>query len=283
MRLQRTIKEPFVLGGRGIHSGDSVKLTIKKAPVDTGLIFIRTDIKRRPAIPAHVSNISNYSGEFRCTSIEKDGVLVYTIEHLMAALSGLSIDNTEIEIDNPELPVLDGSALDYALGLQKAGLLEQEKEKREVFLREVILCRDKDALLIAIPSENFGISYFLKYDDMGSMAQCAYFYFDSIEKKKDVFINDIAPARTFCLEGDVAGIMEKGLGKGGNYKNTLVLKCGRPIQNEFRFANEPARHKIVDLLGDLALLNVEIKAEIIGIKSGHLLNRELLKKLERLL
>lgn len=283
MRLQKTIKEAGVWEGKGIHSGNNVKLTIKRAPVDTGIIFIRTDLEKRPSIAANVSNVASYSNDLRCTSIEKNGVSVYTTEHLMAAFSSLNIDNARIEIDNRELPALDGSALDYALGLQKGETLEQEKEKRELFLKEIILCRDGDALLMAIPSRNFSISYLLKYDGAEFMTQCADFSFDSAQEKEDIFIKEIAPARTYCLEGEVANIIEKGLGKGGNYNNTLVLRDGKPIENEFRFANELARHKIADLLGDLALLNVEIKAHIIGIRSGHSLNGELLKRLARLL
>jgi UDP-3-O-acyl N-acetylglucosamine deacetylase len=283
MRLQRTIKKAVVFEGRGIHSGDPVKLTIKKASVDTGIIFIRRDLEKRLTITANVSSLAAYSGGLRCTSIKKNSASVYTIEHLMAALSGLSIDNATIEINNQELPALDGSALDYAMGLQKGGILEQEKERKEFFLKKVILCRDENALLIAIPSKDFSISYLLKYDDSEFMTQYADFSFDCAEKKKDIFIKEIAPARTFCLEKEVSDIRKRGLGKGGNYKNTLIIRDGKPIQNEFRFPDEPVRHKIVDLLGDLALLNAEVKAHIIGIRSGHALNKELLKKLEKLL
>jgi len=282
MRLQRTIKETVVLKGKGIHSGEDVRLTVRRAPVDTGIIFIRTDLKNRPAIAANVSNLASYSGYHRCTSIEKNGASVYTIEHIMAAFGSLNIDNAEIEIDNRELPALDGSALDYILRLKRAGILEQDKEKRVLFLKDALWCNDKDASLIAIPSENFSISCLLKYDGSESITQCAAFSFDSTEKK-DIFIKEIAPARTFCLESEAADILNRGLGKGANYRNTLVIKDGKPIENEFRFANEPARHKIIDLLGDLSLLNVEIKAHIIGIRSGHSLNEKLLRKLEKLL
>lgn len=283
MRYQRTIKNAVMLEGKGIHSGNNVRLTIKRAPVDTGIIFIRTDLKNRPAIAANLSNFAGYSGDLRSTSIETNGVSVSTIEHFMAAFSGLNIDNAEIEIDNRELPALDGSALDYALGLQRGGILEQQKEKRELLLKDAVWCSDGDALLIAIPSENLGVSYLLKYDNLEFMTQYADLSLDPAKKNEDIFIKEIAPARTFCLESEVAHILEKGLGKGGNYKNALVLRDGQPIENEFRFANEPARHKILDLLGDLALLNVEIKAHIIGIRSGHSLDEKLLRKLEKLL
>lgn len=283
MRLQRTIKQVVVLKGKGLHNGEDVTLTIKSAPVDTGINFIRTDLGGRPAIEASVSGLSGYSNSLRCTSIAKDGISVHTIEHLMAALSGLNIDNAEIEINNSELPVLDGSALDYARELQKAGSLEQKKEKRELILKDAIWCAEGDLLLIAIPQSSFKISYLLEYDDAGLAAQYADFAFNNAEEKENLFVEKIAPARTFCLEREIEDILAKGLGKGADYKNTLVIKNGRPIENELRLKDELARHKIIDLLGDLSLLNAEIKAHIIGIRSGHSLNAKLLRKLESLL
>ncbi|MBL7071072.1 MAG: UDP-3-O-[3-hydroxymyristoyl] N-acetylglucosamine deacetylase [Candidatus Omnitrophica bacterium] len=283
MRYQRTIKNPVTLKGKGIHSGDDVTLTIKNAPADTGIIFFRSDLKQKPAIAANVSNLADYSGDLRCTSLEKNGTSINTIEHLMAALSNLNIDNAAIEIDNQELPAMDGGALDYTLNIKKAGILEQDKEKKEFYLREAVWCREGDALLTAVPSESLNISYLLKYDGLSYMTQCADFSFASIEEREELFTKEIAPARTFCLEKELAHILERGLGKGGDYKNSLVLNAqdGNPVGNEFKFINEPARHKVVDLLGDLALLGADIKAHIIGIRSGHSLNKELLKKLEK--
>ena len=127
MRRQRTVKDAVSLEGKSIHSGNNVRLTIKRAPVDTGIIFLRTDLEGRPTIAANVSNLTSYSGDLRCSSIGKDGTSINTIEHLMAALGNLNIDNAEVEIGNDELPALDGSALEYALALQRGGSLEQEK------------------------------------------------------------------------------------------------------------------------------------------------------------
>lgn len=283
MRLQRTIKDAVLLEGKGIHSGDDVRLKIKSAPADTGIVFIRTDLKRSPSVPADVSNLAAYSGDFRCTSIESDGVSVNTIEHLMAALSNLHVDNAAVEIDNQELPAMDGGALDYALSIRKAGIVEQDKEKRELCLKEALWCRQQDALLVAVPSDRLNISYLLEYDGLSYMTQCADFSFGSAGEREELFTREMAPARTFCLEREVAHILQKGLGKGGDYKNSLILRGtdGSPVENEFIFANEPARHKVVDLLGDLALLNADLKAHVIGIRSGHSLNKELLKKLEK--
>ncbi|MEA3305875.1 MAG: UDP-3-O-acyl-N-acetylglucosamine deacetylase [Candidatus Omnitrophota bacterium] len=283
MRLQRTIKQVVVLKGKGIHNGEDVTLTIRSAPVDTGINFIRTDLKEKPAVEANVSNLSDYSGNLRRTSIEKDSIPVHMIEHLMAALSSLNIDNAEIEINNSELPILDGSALDYARELRKTDSLEQEKEKKELILKDAAWCADDGLLLIALPHKSFRVSYLLEYGDAGMAAQYADFTFNNAEEKKKLFVEKIAPARTFCMEREVKDILAKGLGKGASYKNTLVIKNGRPLQNELRSKNELARHKIMDLLGDISLLDAEIKAHIIGIRSGHSLNIKLLKKLKSLL
>jgi len=283
MKPQITVKRTVVFSGKGIHSGEDVKVKVKNAPVDTGIIFIRADLEGRPSIPATVLNLAPYSGKLRCTSIEKNGASVNTIEHLMAALGSLGIDNVIVEVDNTELPALDGSALDYALGLQKAGVIEQEGTKKELVLREAVSCRNKDASITATPAQDFAVSYLLDYDSPEMAAQEADFSFDGPEKRKDIFIREIAPARTYCLESEVGEIINKGLGKGGSYKNALILRNGSPIENEFRFANEPARHKVMDLLGDLALINADIKAHVKGVASGHYLNRELLKKLQKLL
>jgi len=283
MKFQGTVKQDVTLEGKGIHSGADVKLKIKNAPVDTGVIFIRTDLSDRPVIPAVVSNLSVSSRNLRRTSIEKNGISVFTVEHLLAALAALGIDNAEIEIDNTELPVLDGSALPYTSELQRVGRLSQKKEKKELVLKNAVWCADGDALLAAIPSENFNISYLLEGDTTEFMAQCANFSFGPTGEMEDIFVREIAPARTFCMESEVAHILAMGLGKGGNYENNLVIKNSKPINNEFRFDNEPARHKVLDLLGDLALLRAGPKAHVVGIRSGHSLNAKFLRKLEKLL
>ncbi len=281
MRFQRTVKKAVALEGKGLHSGEHVRVEIKNAPVDTGIIFIRTDLKGRPDIAAAVSNLTADSGSLRCTSIEKNGASVHTIEHLMAALGGLGIDNAEIEVNNSELPALDGSALDFARELKKAGILEQKKKKKELILKDAVSCHEGESSLTAAPAGNFSVSYLMKYDKSGHMAQRADFSFAGAGG--DIFVKEIAPARTYCLEDEVADIMKRGLGKGGNYKNALVIKDGKPIKNKFRFPNEPVRHKVLDLLGDLALINAELKAHITGVKSGHSLNVKLLRKLEEVL
>jgi UDP-3-O-acyl N-acetylglucosamine deacetylase len=283
VRLQRTIKNPVTLEGRGIHTGGRVKLTIKGAPADTGIRFIMTDLKGRPSLKAEISNLLDYSNKQRCTSLRKGAAAVYTIEHLIAALNGLNIDNAEIEIDNREPPGLDGSALDYASAIQKAGSVEQERVRKELLLKEAVWEEAKGAFLIAFPNANFRISYLLHYNDPAFPLEYADFSFNSEQDKEKVFLNDIAPARTYCLYKEAFLIKAIGLGKGSWLDNALVIKNGKPIRNKFRLKDEPARHKILDLLGDLSLLNADIKAHIIGVKSGHALNAKFVRKLATLL
>ncbi len=281
MRRQRTIKNSVTFEGKGIHTGGRVKLTINSAPPDTGIRFLRRDLKGSPSLSAGITNLLGYSKKLRCTSLGKGSAFIHTIEHIMAALYGLNIDNADIEIDNAEPPALDGSALDYANAIQKAGSIEQEKEKKELVLEEAVCVETKGALLVALPHDGFKVSYLLSYNQKDLPVEYAEFSFDSDKDKEKVFLKEIAPARTFCIYKEVAVIKALGLGKGGTLANALVIKGGKPIKNEFRLKDEPARHKVLDLLGDLALLNKDIKAHIIAIKSGHSLNRKLLKELER--
>jgi UDP-3-O-acyl N-acetylglucosamine deacetylase len=281
MRLQRTIKHAVFFEGKGVHTGREVKVAIKSAPADTGIRFTRIDLKEKPSVTADVSNLSEYSNKLRCTSLGKGGILVQTAEHLLAALNCLNIDNADIEIDTAELPMLDGSSLDYAVEIKKSGSAEQDKKKKELYLKEAVWEKDGSALLIAVPNVDFKVSYLLHYDESSFPAQYVEFSFDSEKKKEEIFMKEIAPARTFCLEKEVALIMSSGLGKGADLDNALVIKDGKPIKNEFRLKNEPARHKILDLLGDMCLLNADIKAHVVGVRSGHLLNAKLLKKLAK--
>jgi len=283
MRRQRTLKDSVILEGKGIHSGDDIRVKIRSAPVDTGIIFVRSDLDGKPAVAAAVSNLADCSGGSRCSVIKKGAAEVSTIEHLMAALSGMGIDNAEIEIDNRELPALDGSALDYVKKLEEAGSAEQGRDKKRLVLNNAVYSSDNGGLITAIPSESFGVSYFFQYEGPGGMRQWAHFYFDSENDRKSEFVKNIAPARTFCMAGEVAHILNKGLGRGASYENALVIKDGLPVENKFRFENEPARHKILDILGDLSLLNADLKAHVVGIRSGHFLNAGLLRELEKLL
>ena len=282
MRLQRTIRQSAKFRGKGIHTGREVSLAVHGAAEDSGLVFTRVDLDEKVSIRASVENLCSDAGGLRCTCIEKSGARVMTVEHILAALNSLNIDNAAIEIDSEELPALDGSALEYANAFTEAGTIEQKSERPQLALKEMLSVKDDKAILLAVPSDRFSVSYALDFLESG-ITQFAEFAYKNDEEKEELFKSTIAPARTFCRESEVAGILESGLGKGGDYSNTLVIKDGRPVNNEYRMHDEPAHHKILDILGDLALLNKDIKAHIIAVKSGHALNLELVRRLYEVL
>ncbi|MCU0651609.1 MAG: UDP-3-O-acyl-N-acetylglucosamine deacetylase [Candidatus Omnitrophica bacterium] len=277
MEKQRTIEKEISLKGIGLHTAGNVNIVFKPAAVDTGINFIRTDLATHPLIRASIDNaISQPASSPRRTSIGSEGGRVCTIEHLMSALLGLGIDNLIIEIDNEEVPGLDGSSLSFVEALAKTGIKEQEKEKRIYAIKDPIIVEEDGCSLIALPSADFKVSYTLQYNH-------AFLKSDFLELglNADAFKNEIAPARTFCLEEEAGELQKHGVGLGANYDNTLVVGKQGVIKNKMRFENEFVRHKILDLLGDLYLVGYPLKAHIIAIKSGHSLNLKLVKKIEQ--
>jgi len=273
---QRTIKKTLELTGIGLQTGMKVNLTLKSSPPDTGINFIRTDIPNKPLISVRSLDLGAMGRMERRTALGIGPIEVQTIEHIMAALSGLSIDNIIIESDAPEPPGLDGSALGFLDALKTAGIEEQAAPKAFLEVKEPVWCSgDNGAFLAAFPDKEFSISYTLSYD-RGSIGNQ---FFSSVIDEA-VFARDIAPARTFCLEEEAAELLRRGLGKGANYENTLVIGRDGPIKNTPRFPDEPVRHKVLDLIGDLYLAGLPVRGRIVAIKSGHRLNMELAKRLK---
>lgn len=275
MALQRTVKKKANLKGIGIHTGKEIKVVFKPAPQNSGINFIRTDIPDRTIIPATISNLINASKSPRRTSIGTGKAEIHTIEHLLAALSGLEIDNVTVEIDGPELPGLDGSAEGFLKVLKEAGISEQDAVRKEFQTQEPIWVEDKDSTLAILPDVNFKISYTLDYPTTNFRTQ----YRHSIITQ-EVFEKEIAPSRTFCLEEEIEHLRNIGLGKGASLDNTIVVGKEGIISGSLRFEDEFLRHKVLDLIGDLYLLGYSIKGHVIAIKSGHLLNLELIKKID---
>jgi UDP-3-O-[3-hydroxymyristoyl] N-acetylglucosamine deacetylase/3-hydroxyacyl-[acyl-carrier-protein] dehydratase len=253
-----------------------VNLTFKPAPVDSGINFMRTDLPQRPVIKATLEHVLSQVRSPRRTSIGLDSIEVHTIEHLMAALAGLGIDNLYIEIDNDEVPGLDGSSLNFLEILNQAGTKFQEKERHDYLLKEPIFVEEPGAAIVAVPAQEFKISYTLNYDHPLLKAQ-----FLEINFNDNIFKNELAPARTFCLESEVAELQQQGLGRGANYENTLVVGENGVIKNKLRYPDEFIRHKILDLLGDLYILGVHLKAHVIALRSGHSLNLKLARKIDQ--
>lgn len=274
MEKQRTIEREVALKGVGLHTGNEVEVKFKPAAADTGINFIRTDLPSNPAIKASVENVFSQAPGGRRTSISTNGIQVATIEHLMAALSGLGIDNACIEINNSEAPGLDGSSLNYLEALESAGVKEQEKERQCYCVKEAVFVEEEGASIIAVPCGEFKVSYTLNYNHCLLKAQ-----FLEMAVNSGTFKAEFAPARTFCLEAEAEELRKQGLGLGANYDNTLVVGKDGVIKNKLRYEDEFVRHKILDLIGDLYLLGGPLKGHIIAIKSGHSLNLKLLRKL----
>jgi UDP-3-O-[3-hydroxymyristoyl] N-acetylglucosamine deacetylase/3-hydroxyacyl-[acyl-carrier-protein] dehydratase len=273
MEKQKTIASQVSLSGVGIHTGNKVNVTFKPAPASSGVVFIRTDIPGTSRIQANVGSFlaSKFS---RRSSIGNNGAEVQTIEHLMSALSSLGIDNIDVEIDNNELPGLDGSAIKFVEAFEKAGIVQQEQEKYIHVIKEPISIEDGSSSITVVPAKEFKISYTLDYDHPMLEAQ-----FLEICVNAGSFKAEIAPARTFCLEGEASELQNQGLGLGANYENTLVVGKAGVIKNKLRFKDEFVRHKILDLIGDLCLVGCPIQGHVIALKSGHSLNLKIAQQI----
>lgn len=293
MIKQRTIKDQVTVEGIGLQTGKIVRVTLKPSPADSGINFIRTDLANKPLLNIQSLDLSDSASaerspsagsgprpeviEGRRTMLGMGPLQIQTTEHLMAALSGLSIDNIVVELDNVELPGLDGSAKGFVDALLKAGLIDQDSPKNFLKIDRPVFADGPDNMLAAFPGENFKISYTMSYEDASLGTQ-----FFSISLNEDNFKKEVAPARTFCLEEEALTLIKRGLGKGASCENTLVMGKSGPIKNKLRFPDEPVRHKVLDLIGDLYLIGMPIKGHIVAIKSGHALNMELVRQLKSL-
>ncbi len=272
MNYQKTIKKSVEFEGVGIHTGEKVLVRFKPAEPDTGVNFVRLDLPGKPSIPANANSIAY---RMRRTSLKREGAEVHTVEHLMAALNGMGIDNLVIEINGPEVPGGDGSSLTFVQLLKEAGIVTQKLPKKIFEIKSPIAVSEEDVTLVALPCDDgLTISYTLDYNIPSVGSQ----YF-SIRVNEDSFERELAPARTFCLNSEVEELQKQGLGKGASYENTLVISDKGVVNNDLRFPDEFVRHKILDLLGDLYLVNATLKAHVVANKSGHPTNMKLVKKI----
>ena len=271
---QKTIKKKVSFSGVGLHTGNKVSICLKPAKENAGISFVRVDLPDKPVIFTDLEHISAETEVPRCTTIGRGEALIHTVEHFMSALFGAGIDNLTVEVRGNELPALDGSGVEYLRSIKKAGVVEQEADREFIQIREPISVNYNGSSIFVLPCNEFKISYVLDYNHPILQAQI----FEATINV-DSFENEIAPSRTFCLEEEVSDLRSQGLGQGANYDNTLVVGKKGIIKNEVRFANEFARHKVLDFIGDLYLLGKPIKGHVFAIKSGHSLNVALLKKI----
>lgn len=269
---QRTVAREAVFTGKGLHSGAEATVTVWPAGPDSALVVKSGGFETR-------LTPSMSEGSRNCNSVRLGAdVEVMTLEHLLSAVWGLGIDNAVIEVDGPEAPGLDGSALEYAQALMQAGIQEQEAECRVFIPKESVSVGKGDAGVAAYPSPDgkFRVTYVLDYKESLRARGTV-----TVEITPELFLQDVAPARTFVMKEHVAPMQAMGLGKGATAQNTLVLDGDKVIDNEFRVADECVRHKILDLVGDLSILNRRLGVHIVANKSGHALNIELAKAMER--
>jgi len=277
MENQRTVKKEAEVKGIGIHTAKPAKVKFIPAQADTGIIFKRVDLADAPMIKVEPDCLLDGHTSLRQTSVVSGNAEVHTIEHLMAALAGLKIDNLVIEIDSCELPALDGSSADFVKILKGVGIKDLDARQKTIVLKEPVWVQDGDAYICALPSDKFRISYTLHHEGTKFLKTQ---YLD-ISLKDDVFEKELSPSRTFVVEGEIEKLLAKGFGKGANYDNTLVVSEKGIVKNKLRFEDELLRHKVLDLIGDLYVLGRPIIAHIIAVRSGHFLNHQLVKKISK--
>ena len=261
MSKQKTIENEITFSGVGLHTGSLTTITFKPAPTDFGINFYRTDLPGNPCIPADLDHVVDLS---RGTTIGIGDARVHTVEHALSAMVGLGIDNLIVELDADEIPNGDGSARPVMTTLEKAGVVEQDAEKKYIEIDHPVYYRQDDVTLSILPSDELRISMTIAFDHVAIGTQYASFTINEETYKKE-----IAPCRTFCFLREVKMLQEQGLIQGGSLESAVVIGDDTILNDELRFPDECVRHKILDLLGDMFLLGRPIKGHVIAVKGGH--------------
>lgn len=275
LRPQRTIAKSAEVSGFGYWSGRDCRVQFRPAAPDTGIVFVREDFDRPRRIPAHVSHRVEIP---RRTSLASDGATVEMVEHVLAALHGLQIDNCEVWVNAPELPGCDGSSLPFVEALEAAGTLDQAVERSRLIVAEITRVGNEESWVEARPlakGKQLALRYKLDYGPNNPIGRQSL----DVTLTGDTFRQELASARTFLMEEEAAWLRERGLGARVTPQDLLIFGPDGPIDNTLRFENECVRHKTLDLLGDLALAGCEIVGQVIAYRSGHRLNAELVRVL----
>ena len=270
---QRTILREVSIKGKSLHTGEEVNLTLKPALENTGVIFRRIDLLGKPELKPLIDLVDDL---VRSTTIADGHAKVHTIEHVLSALSGCGVDNVLIEMDASEPPILDGSAKHFVNLIQQAEPVEQDAEREYFVLEEPISVTRGSSSIIALPHDGFRITC-TSADDRGIHTQHL-----SLDLDPETYVAQVAPARTFTIYEDIEELLKLGKIKGGSLDSAIVIKGDKIVSKEpLRFKDEFVRHKILDILGDITLLGMPIKAHIVGVRPGHALNAELSKVLRK--
>ena len=264
---QRTLRGVVKMSGKGLHTGEDVSVVLRPAPENHGIVFQLKDVR----IPAHVEYIDDL---VRGTTLSKNGVKIHTIEHLLSALFGLGVDNVLIEVEGSEIPILDGSAKPWMEALLNSGFENQSAERTYWEITEPISIESSDRSIMVFPSDDFRITC-TSTDDRKTHTQHLSLVIDP-----ETYAQEVAKARTFTTYEDIEPLIKMGKVKGGTLDCAIVIKGDKLLSNEpLRYADEFVRHKILDIIGDLALLGKPIKGHVVAIKTGHALNAELVQKI----
>jgi UDP-3-O-[3-hydroxymyristoyl] N-acetylglucosamine deacetylase len=272
MALQQTVKDKILFSGIGLHSGKTVNMTVRPADAGTGIIFHRVDMSPPVSIEACAANVVNTR---LSTTIGKNNATVSTIEHLMAALFGCGIDNAHIDIDGPEVPIMDGSAAPFIASLRQTGVKTLKKARKYLVVKKAVTVTDGDKKITLIPSRYFRISFDMRFNHPVVNNQ-----FRSMKFDQDKFAEEFAPARTFGFLVEVETLKANGLARGGSLDNAVVIgDDGILNEGGLRFQDEFVRHKILDSVGDFYLAGYRIIGHIKALKSGHDLNHKMVTEL----
>ncbi|WP_019531248.1 UDP-3-O-acyl-N-acetylglucosamine deacetylase [Dasania marina] len=274
MIKQRTLRNAIRATGVGLHTGEKVYLTLLPAPIDTGIVFRRTDLDPVVEIPARAENVGDTT---LSTTLIQDGVRVSTVEHLLSAMAGLGIDNAYIELSAAEVPIMDGSAGPFVFLIQSAGIQEQEKAKQFIRIKQPISVEDGDKIASFLPFDGFKVSFTIDFDhpvfrDRKASAE--------LDFSSTSFVKEVSRARTFGFMHEIEYLRSKGLAQGGSVDNAIVVDEYRILNEDgLRYEDEFVKHKVLDAIGDLYLLGNSLIGEFKAHKSGHALNNALLRSL----
>ncbi|MBM3776724.1 MAG: UDP-3-O-acyl-N-acetylglucosamine deacetylase [Acidimicrobiia bacterium] len=266
MNTQRTLRRPVACAGIGLHSGNKVKLSLKPAPADFGIRFRRTDLGG-VEIPATVQHLG---GSAYATGLARDTGTVETVEHLLAALVSLGVDNVIVELNTPEVPIMDGSAAPFIYLIQEAGVKALAAPRKYVKVLQPIVISSGDKRIALYPSEHFKVTYTIAFDHPLLRHQER-----TIRISEESFVEEIAPARTFGFLKEVEMLRQRGLALGGSLENAVVIGDTGVLNNALRFEDEFVRHKILDVIGDLALVGHGIVGHVVAHRGGHALHAAL--------
>ena len=274
MIRQRTLKNAIRATGVGLHTGQKVYLTLLPAPVDTGIVFRRTDLDPAVEIEAKAENVGDTT---LSTTLMKGDVRVSTVEHLLSAMAGLGIDNAIVEVSAPEVPIMDGSAGPFVFLLQSAGIAEQTVAKRFIRIKRPVVVEDGDKVASFLPFDGFKVSFSIEFDHPVFRDRTA----DAVvDFSSTSFVKEVSRARTFGFLHEFEYMRSKGLAKGGSVDNAIVVDEYRVVNEDgLRYEDEFVKHKILDAIGDLYLLGNSMIGEFKAHKSGHALNNKSLRQL----